>query len=185
MERKFFDILIPNTKQLKIPPLFLQAVSTFFNNATGEKVVPAIDSLRKAKKDLHPEFFVLEEGDMAYCRINEILKHQINRILNMDPEVSAMVEHLKQANGNNNLQLSGTYKVGLDGTGTPTVQQGGKMIGADGTVISSVMVMQTITATVNGKEEVLWTNPLMNSPAAVIPIKLWYKKETTGKKITI
>ena len=144
-------------------------------------MVPGIDSLRKAKKNCHPEFFVLEEGDMAYCRINEILKHQMNRILNKDPEVSAMVKHLKETSGNNTLEISGTYKVGLDGTSTPTVQQGGQMLGKDGTVISSVMVMMTITATVNGKEETIWTNPLMNSPSAIIPIKLWYKKETTGK----
>ena len=104
-------------------------------------MVPGIDSLRKAKKNCHPEFFVLEEGDMAYCRINEILKHQMNRILNEDQEVSTMVKHLKETSGNNTLEISGTYKVGLDGTSTPTVQQGGQMLGKDGTVISSVMVM--------------------------------------------
>ena len=118
---------------------------------------------------------------MAYCRINEILKHQLNRILTVDPEVSAMVQHLKEKSGNGRLQLSGTYKVGLDGAAMPDLQQGGRMLGADGTVISSVMVMLTITAKINGKEEILWTNPLLNSAAAIIPIKLWYKKETTGK----
>ena len=87
-----------------------------------------------------------------------------------------------------------TFKVGFDTAGgfTQFQQGGGKKvmgggnIGMDSHCMSSAMVIMNLTfKDEDGKEQVIAENPLVNSPWACRPLRVYFAKETKGTSSNI
>ena len=142
--------------------------------------------MKPLRKDCHPDFIVSEDGEMASCGLQELVHHTTSRIF-LESELLKGVEELKARIGHAKLHL--TFKVGFDtASGFTNFQQGGGKkvmgggnIGKDSHCMSSSLVVIQLTYTdENGKEEVAAKNPLMNSPWACRPLRIYFDKETKG-----
>ena len=99
----------------------------------------------------------------------------------MDPTVAARVEMAKLCSSNGKAPLTFHHKYGFDTSGDHNMlQQGGALLGKDSHCIGSFFTFLQLTAKINGEDVVLVTNPLANSPNSCVPLRLFYRKETTG-----
>ena len=142
--------------------------------------------MKPLRADCHPEFIVSEDGEMASCGIQELVHHTTARIF-LEPELLKGLEEVKAMMGNVVFHLS--FKLGFDtASGWTNFQQGGGKkvmgggnIGKDSHCMSSSLVVIQLTYTdEDGKEQVVAKNPLMNSPWACRPLRIYFDKETKG-----
>ena len=165
----------------------LQNVATCVNSISGYRIMPGYKrKMKPLRKDCHPDFIVSEDGEMASCGLQELAHHTASRIF-LEPELLDVVEKLKARMGYAKFHLS--YKVGFDtASGWTNFQQGGGKkvmgggnIGKDSHCMSSSLVILQLTyEDENGKEHPCAENPLMNSPWACRPLRIYFDKETKG-----
>ena len=66
-------------------------------------------------------------------------------------------------------------------TGFTLRQQKGSLLGKDSHLTTTAFAFMQVTATVDGEEQVILENPLVNSSWSCRPLRLHFARETTGK----
>ena len=143
--------------------------------------------MKPLREDCHPEFIVSEDGEMASCGLQELANHTATRLF-IDPECVRAVDAIKAMMGGH-ADFCVSFKVGFDTAGgfTQFQQGGGKKvmgggnIGMDSHCMSTALVIMNLTVKdEDGKEQVIAENPLVNSPWACRPLRVYFAKETKG-----
>ena len=148
------------------------------NQAAGRRVYPGYKEILAAREKLRPpaRCFSFAEDD-AIVELQGICDNTAEGIFKI-PGVQERGDQLCEENGGN-LDAVVDFKMGTDGfNGATKFRQIGAEASHDGQVQASHFVVLQITAKVNGKLRLLYTNPLCNSPVSCRLLRFWYVKET-------
>ena len=148
------------------------------NQAAGRRVYPGYKEILAAREKLRPpaRCFSFAEDD-AIVELQGICDNTAEGIFKI-PGVQERGDQLCEENGGN-LDAVVDFKMGTDGfNGATKFRQIGAEASHNGQVQASHFVVLQITAKVNGKLRLLYTNPLCNSPVSCRLLRFWYVKET-------
>ena len=155
-------------------------VRTYVNQKSGMKLLACYDLITACKKFTHPEFEIISDED-AICPMQTLLDHTAAGYMKI-PEIMKKLTKLVEEYGPITVEMVG--KGGLDGSGDHVMaQQSGSNVGKDTHIMVSIYIPLQLTVNVNGKSEVIYTNPSCNSPVSARVLRLWCRKETPGNFI--
>ena len=149
------------------------------NAAAGFNMYPSYYSISQAKEASRPEN--IDYGDFnAQCPLQSLLENTLDCILN-DRDIFKQIRRLREENNGDVIELFLAGKTGIDGaTGHVVVNQrtANGENPHDNSLIATQYVCLQLTAKVNGKDVIVFTNQLYNSYDSCRPLRYWHSRET-------